>query len=245
MLQTTQGLVLRSIKYGETSLICTVFTRTYGVQSYMVQGVRTSSKTRSSRAGLLQPSMLLELVIYHKPQQNLQRIREFTPSYIYQHLQEDIVRNSIALFSLELLLRLLPPGAPAEDLFDFVADYFQQLDAMPLNTIANFPLFFLIQCSRFLGYELHGDYTPETPYLNIQEGAFTAQPPMISPMVHEEDAAALARLLQTKHFTGLQQTEMNAPMRNRLLDWYLQFLHRHTDHMSPLKSLEVLHSILH
>ena len=37
MITTTQGIVLRSIKYGETSLVCTVFTRLYGVQTYLVQ----------------------------------------------------------------------------------------------------------------------------------------------------------------------------------------------------------------
>lgn len=245
MLQTTQGLVLRSVKYGETSLICTVFTRVYGVQSYMVQGVRTVSKGRSGRAGLLQPSMLLDLVIYHRPQKSLQRIREFTPAYLYNRLQEDIVRNSVALFSLELLLRLLPPDAPAPELFDFVADYFRQLDQLPVHAVANFPLYFLLQCNRFLGYELHGAYSAGTPYLNLQEGAFTAHPPTISPFLHDEDVQALSLLLQAAGCADLQQTELNAAMRNRLLDWLLQFLQRHTDHMSPLKSLEVLQAILH
>src|ERR1043165_8138930 len=109
MLTTTQGIVLRSIKYGETSLICTVFTQVYGVQTYLVQGVRLAgAKSRQSRAGLLQPAMLLDIVVYHKAQKSLQRMKEFSAAYIYQSVQEDIVRNSIALFSVELLLRLLP-----------------------------------------------------------------------------------------------------------------------------------------
>src|SRR5690606_8893505 len=112
MLQKTNGIVLRSVKYGETSLICSVFTEVYGVQSYLVQGVRTASKTRQNRAGLLQPATLLDMVVYNKPHANLQRIKEFQPAYIYQSLQEHIVKNSVALFSVELLLRLLPEQAP-------------------------------------------------------------------------------------------------------------------------------------
>ena len=245
MLQTTQGIVLRAVKYGESSLVCTVFTRTYGVQSFMVQGVRSSGKGRSSRAGLLQPGTLLDLVIYHKQQQSLQRIREFSPFYIYQHLQEHIVRNSIALFSLELLLRLLPTEAPAPELFDFTVSYFQQLDELPVQQVANFPLYFLIQCSRFLGYEIHGAYTPETPHLSLHDGAFTAHAPAILPIVADEDTAALAGLLGARDFSQLHNTEMNAGMRGRLLDWYLQFLQRHTEHMGVIRSLEVLHAILH
>lgn len=245
MLQSTQGIVLRSVKYGESSLICTIFTRTYGVQAYLMQGVRSASKTRGSRAGLLQPSMLLDLMTDHKPQKSLQRIREFTPFYYYQHLQEDIVRNSIALFSLELLLRLLPPEANAPELFDFTSDYFRQLDQLPLPALANFPVYFLIECSRHLGYEVHGSYSEETPFLDVQEGAFTNHPPAIGTAITVEDTRALGDLLRTRTFDDLQKTEMNAAMRNRLLEWLLEFIHRHTQHMSQMKSLDVLKAILH
>lgn len=245
MLQTTQGIVLRSVKYGESSLVCTVFTRTYGAQAYLVQGVRASAKGRSSRAGLLQPGTLLDLVIYQKPQRSLQRIREFSPFYIYQQLQENIVRNSVALFSLELLLRLLPSDAPAPELFDFTADYFRHLDVLPLPDVANFPLYFLIHTGRFLGYDIHGTYTTATPYLSLHDGAFVTQPPANQPLVSDEDALALAALMRTTNPADLHNTEMNAAMRSRLLEWYLEFLHRHTQHMGTIKSLEVLHAILH
>lgn len=245
MLQSTHGIVLRSVKYGESSLICTIFTRTYGVQAYLMQGVRTSSRSRGSRAGLLQPSMLLDLVTDHKPQKSLQRVREFTPYYFYQHLQEDIVRNSIALFSLELLLRLLPPEANAPELFDFTSGYFQQLDQMPLHAIPNFPVYFLVECGRYLGYEVHGAYTMGTPYLNLEEGAFTSQPPVTGTVMNDDDAVALGQLLRVRTYDDLHNISMNAVMRNRILEWLLAFLHRHTQHMSPLKSLDVLKAILH
>ena len=245
MIQTTQGIVLRSIKYGETSLVSTLFTRIYGVQTYLVQGIRTAAKGRSSRAGLLQPATLLDIVAYHKPGKSLQRLREFSPLYIYNQLQEHIVRNSVALFSVELLFRLLPQEAPAPELFDFTIEYFRQLDTLPAPAIANFPVFFLIQCSRYLGYEIQGIYSPATPYLNLSEGGFTAEPPAISPPVADEDAHALGQLLKARRFEDLQETTLNASMRMRLMEWYLQFLRRHTEHMGPMKSLEVLQAILH
>lgn len=245
MIQTTQGVVLRSIKYGETSLVSTLFTRIYGVQTYLVQGIRSPAKGRTSRAGLLQPATLLDIMAYHKPGKSLQRLREFSPLYIYYQLQENIVRNSIALFSVELLFRLLPADAPAPELFDFTVEYFRHLDSMPVAAIPNFPVFFLIQCSRYLGYEIQGMYAQETPYLNLPEGGFTAEPPAISPIVADEDAQALAQLLKARSFEALQETPLNAAMRTRLLEWYLQFLRRHTEHMGPMRSLEVLQAILH
>ena len=42
-----QGIVLQSIRYGDTSLIVKVFTRNYGLKSYMVKGAfNRSSKNR-------------------------------------------------------------------------------------------------------------------------------------------------------------------------------------------------------
>lgn len=244
MLHNTKGIALRAVKYGDTSLIATIFTEQYGVQSYMVQGVR-SSKAKNNKAALLQPATLLDMVVYHKPQTKLHRIKEFQYAYIYTQLQEDIVRNSIALFSAEVLLRMLPEEAIMHELFAFSFQYFQQLDAMPVAHIANFPLYFLIQCSRILGYEISGTYTAETPYLNMQDGAFTATPPRMDTYLQDDDAIALSKLLLVDEVSELQNISLNGETRNRLLDWYIDFMHSHTQHMGNIRSLAVLRAILH
>ena len=244
MVHNTNGIVLRSVKYGDSSLITTIFTSVYGVQSYMVQGVR-SAKAGKNRAGFFQPGMLLELVVHQQPQKNLQRIREYQAAHIYNSLQADVVRNSILIFSVELLLRLLPEHAPLPALFDFSFDYFVHLDNMQIHSVANFPLYFVIQCSRELGYEIKGDYSDQTPHLNLQDGGFTEHPPSAPPFMNDEDARALHSLLGASDYDTLQQTDMNAAMRLRLIDWYVAFLQQHTQHMGSIKSLSVLRAILH
>jgi len=244
MLHNTRGIVLRSVKYGDTSLISTIFTELYGVQSYMVQGVR-SAKAKNHKAGLLQISTLLELVVYHNPQKKLQRIREFRPAHIYSTLQEEVIKNSVALFSAELLLKLLPENAIMPELFSFSFDYFVQLDMQSTPDVANFPLWFIIQCSRILGYPVGGSYSDATPHLNLQEGAFTQQPPGVRPFVQDDDAQTLSKLLDINSYDELKNVAMNAAMRYRLLDWYVEFLQRHTQHLGAIKSLTVLQAILH
>jgi len=244
MLQQTGGIVLRSIKYGETSLISTIFTRDFGVQTYLVQGVRTA-KAKQHRAGLLQPAKLLELVAYQKPQKNLQRLREFQSAYIYSNLQEDIIKNSIALFSVEILLRLLPEQAQLPELFDFCFDYFKALDQYPGATVANFPLYFMIEISRLLGYDLKGSYSDDTPYLNLAEGGFSDHMPLVRPFVSDEDAKLLSQLLEIQSLETLKEVRMNAQARFRMLEWYIEFLQQHTQHLSQIRSLTVLQAILH
>lgn len=244
MLHKTNGIVLRSIKYGESSLVTTIFTATHGVQTYMVQGVR-SSKARHNRAGSFQPGMLLELIVYQQPNKNLQRIREFQAAYISGTLQEDVVKNSIVLFSVEVLLRLVPENAPLPALFDFVYEYFITLDKTPVTGIANFPLFFIIHCSREFGFELKGNYNSLTPHLNLQEGGFTGQAPSAMPFINSEDAAILNLLIKAGDYEALKHIQMNADMRLRLLEWYVTFLQQHTQHMGNIRSLPVLRAVLH
>ncbi|MBL7713178.1 MAG: DNA repair protein RecO [Chitinophagaceae bacterium] len=244
MLRNTKGIVLRSVKYGETSLILSIFTEVLGLQSYMVKGIR-SEKARSKRAGLLQVASLLDLVSEHKPNRQLQHIKEFQPAYIYQSLQEEIVKNSIAVYSVELLSRLLPQDEVMEELFLFVYAYFLHLDQVPVREAANLPLLFTIRCGQYFGYNLSGSYSEDTPYITPEEGIFTAQMPVSSSTLYEADAALLSRLSALEGLEQAGSVSMNAAQRNRLLDWYLQFLQYHTQHLGKLRSPDILRTILH
>ena len=46
-------------------------------------------------------------------------------------------------------------------------------------------------------------------------------------------------------YEQLQQLDINRTMRNNLMDWFLEFLQLQTQHLTPLRSLEVLRTILH
>ena len=73
VLHKTKAIVMRITKYGETSLIVLAYTEQFGIQSYLVQGVRTSSVTKSAQATYFQPGAILDLVVYHHEQKSLQQ----------------------------------------------------------------------------------------------------------------------------------------------------------------------------
>jgi len=243
MLQTTNGIVLRSIKYGDTSLICNIFTRQLGVQTYLLQGVRSSKA--QNKAALFQPATLLEIVAYQKPQKNLQRLKEYRAAYLAANMQQEVVKNSIALFSAELLLKLLPEHAPLPDLFDFCFEYFVSLDKLPVQAVGNLPLFFASQISKQLGFDLIGHYSTATPHLNHEEGGFSEHTPREQSNVNDYDAKELELLRQVQSIDQLHTVVMSSASRFRLLEWYIAFLQRHTQHMGQLKSLAILKTILH
>ncbi|MBS1643438.1 MAG: DNA repair protein RecO [Bacteroidetes bacterium] len=245
MIAPTQSIVLRAVKYGETSIISTQFTRQFGVQAYLIRGARAGGKGRGNKAGMLQPGTLLDIVCQQKPHTQLQQLKELTPTSVYRNIYEEPRSNSVALFATEVLLRLLPEAAPIPELFDFAQDFLLQLDRVAPKLIANFPLYFLLHCARALGYELVGQWTEETPYLNLMQGSFTAHPPQESTQLTTVDTQALSLLMSCNSLDEVTQLSIKAMSRSRLLEWFIEFLKSHTEHMGNLKSLAILKVILH
>jgi len=128
MIHKTKGIVLRSIKYGETSLVVTIFTELFGLQSYLVNGVRTVSKKGSAKASLFQSAAILDLVAYRNEFKNLQRLKEFRWAFLYQNILSDVRKNAVAIFMIELLSKCLKQPEANTELFYFVEDALEHLD---------------------------------------------------------------------------------------------------------------------
>ena len=148
-LHKTKGIVLRAVKYGETSLIVTIFTELFGLQAYLVNGVRTSTKKGTGKANLFQPTAILDLIVYHNELKHLNRIKEFKWSYLYKHIFSDVPKNAVALFMIELLTKCLKQPEANPELFEFCEDAFMHLDESNGPVMANFPLFFALHLPAF------------------------------------------------------------------------------------------------
>ena len=100
MLHNTKGLVIRYLKYSETSVIATIYTELFGMQSYFLNGVR--SKKSKIKINALQPLSFLDLVVYHKEKKNLNRIKELK-LHPYQSIPNNIYKTSLVLFIAEII----------------------------------------------------------------------------------------------------------------------------------------------
>lgn len=243
MLGKTKGIVLRRVKYGESSLIVSVFTERFGLQSYMVKGAR-GLKQRTKKASLFFPSSLLDMVVYHNDQKNLQAIREIRPLYFFTHLSEDVLKNGVAVFAVEVLTRLLVAGDVQESLFRFTEQFLIRLDQAGPGSIANFPLFFLIRSGLISGYHLLGRFSEQTPFADIQEGRFSAVEPGFPPFVEKENAALMDQLSRAGTIEEIQHIRLGNLQRRKILDYFLQFYQFHLPHFGNLKSVAVLSAIL-
>jgi DNA repair protein RecO (recombination protein O) len=243
-LHDTRGIVLRTVKYGETSVIVTIFTELFGVQSYLVNGVRTSSKKGSGKANLFQPSAILDMVVYHSELKQLQRIKEFRWERIYQHILSDVKKNAVALYMVELLTKCLkqPEGHP--DLFHFAEDAFLHLDECNETVTANFPLYFALHLPVFFGFRMNDNYSDKNIFLDLQEGSFMEEQPSHPYFIESRQAEVTSQLLKAQRREELEQIKLNHDFRRNLLYAYEKYYTLHIHDFGTLKTLPVLREIL-
>ena len=238
----TKAIILKAVKYGETSFVVTAFTERFGVQSYMVSGVRTAKKT-GMKAALYQPASLLEAEVYHNEKNTLQRIKESDRSHVFKHVQTDVIQNSIALFMMELLYKLLKQPENNPDLFYFCEDMLIQLDEAPAGVSANMPLFFMLHLSHFFGFRIDDNYSAENHFLDLQEGSFTAEQPKHPYFLDDENALISSEILKMTVPAELDQLKMNRDKRRELLFKYLEYYALHLQDFGQMKTLAVMQEI--
>jgi len=242
LIYSTKGIVLRSIKYGETSIIAHIFTELFGIQSYLVNGVRTVGKT--SKAHFFQPSSILEIEVYHNELKNLQRIKDLKWAVLYKNILSDVTKNSVALYMVELLQKCLKQPETNEDLFHFCEDAFQQLDISDNEVTANFPIYFSLQIAQILGFGLSDNYSEEKNVFNLTDGNFSTENFASQNHLSKELSFHISQLLKAVHPKDLSEIKMNRHIRKEILKSLERYYVWHVQDFGSMKTLNILSEIL-
>jgi DNA repair protein RecO (recombination protein O) len=174
MLKTVQGVILRTVKYSETSIIFDAYTLELGLRTYIINGVR--KKNAKVSPALIQPMSLVEMVVYHNEEKEINRLKEIKPSYVYQQVHFEVTKGTVGLFITEVIQKSVKEITPNETLFDFLEKTYQQLD-QTATSIANFPGWFLVQFAQQLGL-LPTLEPAEELYFDYAEGVLVSKPPV-------------------------------------------------------------------
>lgn len=239
MLHKTSAIVLQTTKYSETSLIVKAYTQESGLQSYIINGVR--SKTSKNKAGLFQPLTLVDIVASGN-ERSLLRITEISIHQPYSHLPYDVIKSSIGIFINELLLHSFKEPHPDEDLFLFIRNSLLILD-LGTDNCSNFHLGFMLQFSRFFGFFPQGEYSSNTSVFDLQEGRFVNYLPHHSHYLNSNISAILSKLLflSYEELTGFR---MDKGERKQLLHALILYYQLHIPSFGLIRSLEILEEII-
>lgn len=167
MKQTDEGIFLHRTVFSSSSLIATFYTRHQGLRKFVFKGGK-------KKAHQLYPMSLSELTFYGRPESDLQQLTEVQPS---EHLefQFDPVKATIAFFIAETVRKCVHEFDTDQNVFDFLKETVQSLNAADDEQVSVFPVRFLIDFSEMLGIQ---------PLVEVGTGVFDLDEGVISMGAH-------------------------------------------------------------
>lgn len=237
MIESTQGIVLNYTRYAESSIISHIYTQKFGLQSYMVNQVR--SRKNKGKTVFLHPLTLMDLEVYHSEKKTIHRIKDFKINTPFVQIPFEPIRRSMAFFIAEVLNKALKQeDKSVENLFDFLFQSICILDG-DIAGVENFHIFLLFQLSKPLGFYPHFDKEEGSKYFNLKSGGFQNIEPMHPQYMNGEETEIL-KSLENLRIDNLDKLQINTQQRNEFVDKILQYYHLHLSGFSNVKSFEVL-----
>ncbi len=240
MLHKTRGIVFKTTNYGESSVIVQVFTEKFGLQSYLINGVK---KPRAKiHRNMLQPLHLLDMVVYHKAGGNLQRVAELKNEPVLQTIPYDTVKTAIVMFLDEVLYKAVKHQATDENLFGFIFHGVEWLDHQQ-SGMANFHLLFLLKLTRYMGFYPEVNQDADAEFFDLKEGVFKRYKPNHALYL----AAPHTRnfnLLLLSSFDELGGVKLSNDERRYLIDKLLLYYSLHIENFGNIQSHQILEDVL-
>lgn len=241
MLLKTRGIIFRVKKYSETSVIIDVFTEEKGMRSYLVSGVRTQ-RARVS-AGLMQVMSLVDIVAYHREDQDLTRLKEVRALHVFHGIPFDIRKGAIGTFMIEVARSAIHGHEEHPELFQFIFENFVFLDETA-ESASNLHLHFMLHLTEFLGFLPSEGMRASAPLFDLKEGLFVEAAPIghphwLSQSLSEKLEALLYLPKEACHSLPLSREERRTLLRSLLLFYKL-----HIENFPVIHSHEVLEEVL-
>ncbi|MDC0230442.1 DNA repair protein RecO [Aureispira] len=240
MIVSVKGILFRATKYSETSIICDVYTLEFGLRTYIINGIR--KKNAKVSPGLLRVMSLVEMEVYHREDKAMNRIKEIKPNYIYQQVPFDVARGAVGLFIAEICQKTIKETEPNPNLFAFLKQTYITLDSTE-SGIANFPVWFLVHFSCYLGLTPILNNLTELSVFDYSEGkvlgeAHGGHDYFFSP----QNTHLLAAFLEL-NFDVAAQISLNTEERRKFMADILLYLRYHIENFGEVNSIQVLQTI--
>ena len=237
MRQVTEALILRTTKYGETSVIVHAYTHLFGLVAFMARGVR--KKGAKIHIALLQPMNLAQVVFSAGKSGALGHLNEISLSPMYHSIPFDVKKNAIIMFINEILYKSLKEEQPNETLFDCIKNFLVALDETQSHFVDNH-LFFMAELTKHFGiFPNFG----KKGWFDLKEGVSVSPKPLHEYAISNEETV-LFQMLFTTPAEEQPKIKINATERNLLLDMLLKYYALHIPGMETIRSRSILHQVL-
>lgn len=220
MLHHTRGIVIRVTDYRETSVIAKVYTEKFGIQSYIINGVKR--KKSQFKLNMLQPLTLLSMIVYHKDNKGLNRVSEIRQEPLLTSVPYDMKKISVVFLINDIIGKVIRESEPNKTLFNFLYNSVLFLD-QTAETIESYYISFMVHLAKELGFAPNGKFSEQKKYFNLKEGVFQNSIPEHPHWMPPETSEKFFHLMQTpleKSFTLNFSPAERKQLRAALLNYY-------------------------
>ncbi len=151
MIKKTEGIVLKSIPYKESSTIVRIYTKDWGLKSFIIKGGR--KKKASIHSSLFQPLQLLNIIAYVNTKTSISQIKEASILQNLDNIYCNMVKSSLVFFLTEVIICCLRDELQDEAIYSFLSSSILDLNEKEEKDLKDFHLFFLYDFAKVLGFE--------------------------------------------------------------------------------------------
>jgi len=230
----TRGIVLRKTPYTNSSAILKVYTREFGMGSYMF---RAGGK-KGRKSAIAQPLTRISFST-RENQKSLVNTMSNPELVNLSNLNADPVKGTISIFLAETLSKIIGDESSDSELFDFLdtsLDYFENS-----TSYLNFHLILLIKMSRLLGFGLSNNYSELNKFFDLENGTFVNDQNRSLHVLDENRSKAMYRLIEAEDYSA--KIRIGNHSRRWLLDDMMLYYTLHMEGLAKIKSLAVLQEI--
>lgn len=237
----SRAIVLRQIKYSETSLILKIYTEKEGLLSFIARGVR--GKKGKLRSAQFQVLNLLDLSYRETRKSELRQVIDLKVIDPFTDLPFNPVKRSIAIFIAELIQSAIKEQEPNKKLFEFIYNSIHWID-LSKQSYSHFHLLFMIKFTKYLGFYPMLEGHKDAQYFDLQQGVFSGVRPQNTYYIDSEELNAWKLLVNAK-LESNNSLMLSNTLKRKLLQTMVLYYKLHLIHFKELNSHHILQSVFH
>ncbi|MDR2085116.1 MAG: DNA repair protein RecO [Bacteroidales bacterium] len=238
----TQGIVLKTFPYSETSCIARVFTPHHGVIPCLIKGIRT--KTAKNKLIYFKELSILNLELKKHKNSEFYNVIDVKIDYVYAFymtFSHDINKSCVYLFINELVNKCVKDESQSKELYDYIFSALMEMDNCKLIS-PDFHVVFTIQLLKYLGLAMNFDNLSRSSVFNIPEGILTESTPEHDLYIPPKYVNIIKGATEQKLNDRIIGCDSNEIRRNILN--YLQLYYRyHIPNFKDIKSIVILRKV--
>lgn len=234
----SEGIVLRTVKYGDNSLLVDVYTSYNGCLPFMVR--LPKSKKNVNRL-LFQPLTQIKFDADIRPNSKIHYFKEVKVDVVYHDIPNNIYKVTLVMFLAEFLSFVLRREGKNERLYEFLKFSLEWLDNCS-GSFANFHLTFLLKLSLFIGFFPNVDNYHRGDTFDLLNGVYSTALPSPGRIIPADEARFVHSLL-SMNFDTMHHFRFSHVQRVRILEVILDYYRLHVPNFPEMKSLEVLREV--